>query len=91
MKSSPIDQLHLNQISDKIVQIPRVRIKTAAQAQQIVANGKPVVIGRSDIRPCTELWMQEYLTSSVGDDRNAATRVHEAQSEKMNFQHARGR
>jgi len=55
--------------ANKPMQIPRVRIETAAQFQQIVANGKPVVIEGSDIGPCPEIWTQHYLTSSVGNDR----------------------
>lgn len=51
-------------------QIPRTRIESAAQFQQLVANGKPVVIEGSDIGPCTQLWTKEYLTSAVGADRN---------------------
>lgn len=51
------------------VQIPRIRIESAAQFQQLVANGKPVVIEGSDIGRCTHLWNKEYLTSAVGADR----------------------
>lgn len=51
------------------VQIPRNRIESAAQFQQLVANGKPVVIEGADIGPCTQLWTKEYLTSAVGADR----------------------
>jgi tRNA wybutosine-synthesizing protein 4 len=49
--------------------ILRVTIQTPAQFQQVVANGKPVVIEASNIGPCTELWTKEYLTDSVGSDR----------------------
>lgn len=55
--------------SNTVGQIPRVRIKSAAQFQQIVANGKPVVIEGSDIGPCTELWTKEYLAQVVGEER----------------------
>lgn len=51
------------------VQIPRTRLESAAQFQQLVANGKPVVIEDADIGPCTQLWTKEYLTSAVGADR----------------------
>ncbi|KAJ5636210.1 LCM-domain-containing protein [Penicillium longicatenatum] len=74
----------VNKKAKQPMQIPRVQIKTTAQFQQIVANGKPVVIEDSDIGPCTEIWTQDYLTSSVGNDRKVV--VHEAQSEQMNFQ-----
>ena len=49
--------------------IPRVRIESAAQFQQIVANGKPVIIEGLDIGPCTQLWTNEYLVSKVGQSR----------------------
>ncbi|KAJ5279392.1 LCM-domain-containing protein [Penicillium angulare] len=74
----------VNKKSKKIVQIPRARIESAAQFQQILAGGKPVVIEKSDIGPCTDLWTKEYLTNSVGPDRKVV--IHEAQSESMNFQ-----
>lgn len=53
----------------KPVPIPRTRIESAAQFQQLVANGKPVIIEDSDLGPCTHLWTKEYLTSAVGADR----------------------
>ena len=59
----------VNKKANKPVQIPRAQIQSAAQFQQILANGKPVIIEKSDIGPCTELWTKEYLTSSVGADR----------------------
>lgn len=49
--------------------IPRVRIDSAAQFQQIVTHGKPVIFEGSDIGPCTQRWTKEYLTSAVGPDR----------------------
>lgn len=49
--------------------IPRVRIESAAQFQQILTSGTPVVIEGSDIGPCTQRWTKEYLTSAVGQDR----------------------
>ncbi|KAJ5587316.1 LCM-domain-containing protein [Penicillium hispanicum] len=64
--------------------IPRTRIESATQFQQIVDRGKPVVIEGSDIGPCTQLWTKDYLTSAVGEDRKVV--VHAAQSEQMNFQ-----
>ncbi|KAJ5690296.1 LCM-domain-containing protein [Penicillium macrosclerotiorum] len=64
--------------------IPRVRIESAAQFEQIVANGKPVVIEGADIGPCTTRWTKEYLACTVGEDRKVV--VHEAQSEQMSFQ-----
>lgn len=64
--------------------IPRVKVQEPAQFQQILADGKPVVIEGSDIGPCRNLWTKEYLTDAVGSDRKIV--VHEAQSEHMSFQ-----
>lgn len=49
--------------------IPRVRVETAFQFQQVVAAGKPVVIEGCDIGPCTSLWTKEYMINAVGRDR----------------------
>ncbi|THC97887.1 hypothetical protein EYZ11_002638 [Aspergillus tanneri] len=68
----------------EIVSIPRVRIEHAAQFQQILADGKPVIIEGSDIGPCTDLWTKEYLANAVGRDREVV--VHEAKSANMSFQ-----
>ncbi|KAJ6036906.1 LCM-domain-containing protein [Penicillium herquei] len=74
----------VNKRAKKPVQITRTRIESAAQFEQIVANGKPVVIESLNIGPCTELWTKEYLINSVGADRKVV--VHEAQSDSMNIQ-----
>lgn len=49
--------------------IPRVRIESAVQFQQILTSGMPVVLEESNIGPCTQRWTKEYLTSAVGQDR----------------------
>lgn len=51
------------------IQIPRTHVESAAQFQQIVVNGQPVIIEGADIGPCTQLWTKEYLTKTVGEDR----------------------
>ncbi|KAJ5152386.1 leucine carboxyl methyltransferase [Penicillium capsulatum] len=68
----------------ELATIPRVRIDSAAQFEQTLARGTPVVIEGSDIGPCTQRWTKEYLTSAVGQDRKVV--VHAAQTEQMNFQ-----
>ncbi|GFG01360.1 hypothetical protein IFM61392_01753 [Aspergillus lentulus] len=70
--------------TSKLSSIRRIRVDTSEQFQQILANGKPVIIEGSDIGPCTELWTKEYLTDAVGSDRKVV--VHESRSENMNFQ-----
>lgn len=54
---------------DLVKSVPRIRIKSAAQFEQVVAKGQPVIIEGSDIGPCTELWTKEYLADAVGRDR----------------------
>ncbi|PWY95833.1 leucine carboxyl methyltransferase [Aspergillus sclerotioniger CBS 115572] len=73
-----------NQAPNEIAPIPRVKVQTAAQFQQILADGKPVIIEGSDLGPCTERWTKEYLGDAVGRDRKVV--VHEAHSENMSFQ-----
>lgn len=58
----------LNKV-DKIPVVPRVKVQEAAQFQQVLADGKPVVIEGSDLGPCTELWTNEYIANAVGSDR----------------------
>lgn len=53
----------------EIKPIPRIRISTSSEFQEIVAKATPVVIEGSDIGPCTELWSKEYLATKVGSDR----------------------
>ena len=57
----------LEKITD-IPVVPRVQVQETAQFQQILADGKPVVIEGSDIGPCTDLWTKEYMTQAVGSD-----------------------
>ncbi|EAW13037.1 tRNA methyltransferase PPM2 [Aspergillus clavatus NRRL 1] len=68
----------------EIPSIPRRRVENPEQFQQILADGRPVIIEGSDIGPCTERWTKEYLTEAVGSDRKVI--VHEAQSDNMDFQ-----
>ncbi|KAL4890188.1 hypothetical protein BDV59DRAFT_97903 [Aspergillus ambiguus] len=68
----------------EITSVPRIRVETASQFQDILTEGKPVIITESDIGPCTELWTKEYLANAVGCDRKVV--VHDAHTENMSFQ-----
>ncbi|KAB8229104.1 tRNA methyltransferase PPM2 [Aspergillus alliaceus] len=83
-KTSARSQNKTYEAAEVITPIPRVRVQNPAQFQEILAEGRPVIIEESDIGPCTELWTKEYLTKAVGGDRKIV--VHEAQSEHMSFQ-----
>ncbi|KAE8352640.1 tRNA wybutosine-synthesizing protein 4 [Aspergillus coremiiformis] len=83
-KESAQSQNETYGVSELITPIPRVRVQNPTQFQEILAEGRPMIIEGSDIGPCTELWTREYLTRAVGSDRKVV--VHEAQSEHMSFQ-----
>jgi tRNA wybutosine-synthesizing protein 4 len=55
--------------ASKLLSIRRTRVETPEQFQQILADGKPVIIEGSSIGPCTEVWTKGYLTDAVGSDR----------------------
>lgn len=65
VEPSNVDQ----QSTKDVTSIPRVKVETAAQFQQILVEGKPVIIEGSDLGPCTERWTKEYLADAVGSDR----------------------
>ncbi|KAL3495230.1 leucine carboxyl methyltransferase [Aspergillus germanicus] len=67
-----------------VTSIPRVRVQSPAQFQQVLVESQPVIIEGSDIGRCTELWTKDYLINAVGADRKVV--VHEAQTENMSFQ-----
>ncbi|KAL4872661.1 hypothetical protein BDV12DRAFT_193383 [Aspergillus spectabilis] len=70
--------------STMMTSVPRVKIETPAQFQQVLADSRPVIIEDSDIGPCTNIWTKEYLVNAVGSDRKVV--LHEAESENMSFQ-----
>ncbi|OLN91988.1 tRNA wybutosine-synthesizing protein 4 [Colletotrichum chlorophyti] len=63
--------------------IPRVRVESKEQFQQILGAGKPVVIEGSHVGPCTSTWSTDYLINSVGSDRKVS--VHDSNVENMDF------
>lgn len=58
------------------ITIPRVKVESPADFQQILADARPVIIEGSDIGPCTELWTKDYLVNSVGSDRKVGSSSH---------------
>ncbi|KAL6238634.1 tRNA wybutosine-synthesizing protein 4 [Aspergillus navahoensis] len=68
----------------KVTPIPRVRIDSPDEFQQILEDAQPVIIEDADIGPCTELWTKEYLINMVGSERKVI--VHAAETETMSFQ-----
>lgn len=50
-----------------IVSVPRLRLESAAQFEQLLAASKPVIIEAADIGSCTSKWSDDYLKQQVGD------------------------
>ncbi|XHG04768.1 hypothetical protein AWENTII_008016 [Aspergillus wentii] len=67
-----------------IASTPGVQIQSSARFQQVLANGKPVVIKGSDIGPCTERW-NKGIPGQHRWQRSQVV-VHETGPENMNFQ-----
>ncbi|KAI0556288.1 leucine carboxyl methyltransferase [Xylaria curta] len=67
----------------KISDIPRIRVSTEDDFEQILKAGKPVIIEGSDLGTCVQKWTRAYLTENVGPQRKVV--VHEASSSKMDF------
>lgn len=65
----PSDKPDVSARTKETVAIPRVQIASAPQFQQVIANGKPVILEGSDLGHCTERWTKEYLTKAVGEER----------------------
>ncbi|KAI0205794.1 leucine carboxyl methyltransferase [Astrocystis sublimbata] len=66
-----------------ISEIPRIRVDTEDDFENIIKAGRPVVIEGSDLGPCVQMWSGAYLTEKVGPQRKVV--VHEASSPKMDF------
>ncbi|KAL4968782.1 tRNA methyltransferase PPM2 [Aspergillus stella-maris] len=72
-----------SKFTNNVTVIPRIQVRSPAEFQRILDDARPVIIERTDIGPCTELWTKEYLVNAVGNDRKVV--VHEASSENMSF------
>ncbi|KAI9803393.1 MAG: tRNA methyltransferase ppm2 [Piccolia ochrophora] len=70
--------------STKPILVPTVRITSSEDFEQIIQQGKPVIISDLDIGPCTDLWCNtSYLSEKVGRERIVT--VHAAQTTHMTF------
>ncbi|RDW85720.1 hypothetical protein BP5796_04045 [Coleophoma crateriformis] len=72
-----IDQPH------NLVTIPRRKLNSVVDFQNVLSAGKPVVFEGLDIGPCKEKWTSDYLKDQVGPDRMVV--VHQASTEHMDF------
>jgi tRNA wybutosine-synthesizing protein 4 len=72
-----------NAVRPTITIIPRLRIKSSNDFDQIFASSKPVTLEGLDIGPCTSLWTLDYLKEKIGPDRILV--VHECSNDQMTF------
>jgi tRNA wybutosine-synthesizing protein 4 len=86
----PVDPSHQQQqvkakkMSDiRVIQVPRIDVRSAEDFSQLVAASKPVIIQGVDIGPCTELWTLDYLQDKIGSERELV--IHECASDRMTF------
>jgi len=68
----------------EITTVPRQKVDSPAEFEEIMARAQPVVITGADLGRCTSSWTKEYLIQALGADRQVI--VHEAHSGHMNFQ-----
>ncbi|KAL7624451.1 tRNA methyltransferase ppm2 [Parahypoxylon ruwenzoriense] len=66
-----------------MIDIPKLRIGTAAEFLAVLKAGKPVIIEASDLGDCTRTWSLDYIVERLGFNREVV--VHEASSSKMDF------
>ncbi|KAI0016277.1 LCM-domain-containing protein [Xylariomycetidae sp. FL0641] len=76
-------QPHIKTDRASLTAIPRVKIRTTADFDQILKAGKPVIMEGVDLGACVQTWTPEYLVDQIGRDKKVV--VHEAQSHKMDF------
>ncbi|KAI1112949.1 leucine carboxyl methyltransferase [Nemania sp. NC0429] len=76
---SSIGSQRANTISD----VPRIRISTADEFENVLKAGKPVILEGCGLGTCVHKWNPAYLTKHVGPQRRVV--VHEASSPTMDF------
>ncbi|TLD34233.1 hypothetical protein PspLS_00787 [Pyricularia sp. CBS 133598] len=64
-------------------EIPRVRLSSREDFEQILRQRKPVIIEGASLGPCMTAWSDKYLVEAVGADREVS--IHESPSQVMDF------
>jgi len=68
----------------KVIPVPRRTIESTADFELIRNEGRPVILSRLNLGPCTDIWTNDYLKSHVGDSRPVV--VHSSPTPHMSFQ-----
>lgn len=55
-----------------ITSVPRIRIESSANFEQILRSAKPVILEGLDVGPCTTKWTTSYLLEQVGAERKVS-------------------
>lgn len=58
--------------ANSMISVPRVRIGSAVDFDQILRSAKPAILEGLDLGPCENLWTSDYLKKKVGTDREVS-------------------
>lgn len=74
-----------------MVSVKRARLSAVLSFQDIIAQGRPVVLEGLDIGPCTSKWSLDYLANQIGPDRKVGLVPHTDRQENLLTTRAGGR
>ncbi|KHN97835.1 Leucine carboxyl methyltransferase 2 [Metarhizium album ARSEF 1941] len=69
----------------KVATIPRVRLETTAQFEDILQAGLPVIISNADLGGCVQKWTPSYMVDRVGHDTKVVAHECKHDHERMDF------
>jgi tRNA wybutosine-synthesizing protein 4 len=64
-----LPELALRTSRNYMTTIPKVKIRSPADFDQILRLAKPVLLVGLDLGPCTDLWTSDYLKEYIGGNR----------------------
>jgi len=59
-------------IEQALVALPRIKLTSSEAFRKILEAGKPVILEKSNIGPCSTKWTREYLKAQVAADREVS-------------------
>jgi tRNA wybutosine-synthesizing protein 4 len=67
----PVEHPHPTTLN-AMTSVPRIRIESSANFEQILRSAKPVILEGLDVGPCTTRWTMSYLLEQVGAERKVS-------------------
>lgn len=68
-----------------VAAVPRIRLSADKQFDQVVGDGRPVIIQGLDLGDCLQKWMAEYMVERVGAETKVVVHECRRETEKMDF------